>query len=485
MASQESGFGAKRVFAVVVVALIVVVGVVSFAALPWFRVASSAASTTSMEQTPTFYSTTSPLGLRLQVQLNTSTFETGSGLAAQIVVYNSFDENLSLIPAYQANSTILSWNDYDFFCGDSGYPLRTVVGYALFSGDYSADNFSLVGNPLQLAPPVGVSCVSVAGPDSIVFLPESDNASLSGLGYPEGNHQPVALAASTESCETPSPGTYYCGGGKGLSGYWNTTGVNYLQDQEAAIGSQYFSYFPSGEYTLAVQDTWGQNLYAHFQVTPRVSAASSSSTSSISIDSALVAKCPQMGPGIGFGTVTAGTASPALLCIQLYYYSDTALTINLTNALSVQALQYVFDNNNGVALPRTFSGAPNFTLSASQSELIIGGPNNENEGAVIAYSVTAVTGASGTYPLGLFLAKGLSAWMFGSQGPQSCGSYGQLVAGNGAPNYNQGISGGCITYAIGNESSSSSSEFAVPGVPYQLIKGDLYFAVSGVGSPTG
>jgi hypothetical protein len=467
MASQESGVGAKKVFAVVVVAVIVVVGVVSFIGLPGVRVASSGASTTSTEQTPTFYSTTSPLGLRLQLQLNTSTFESGSGLAAQIAVFNSLDENLSLTPTYQANSTILTWDGYDFFCGGSGGSLRAVVGYALFSGDYSAGNVSLAGNPLQLAPPVGVSCISVASPDSIVFLPESDNASFNGFGNPGGIHELVALAASTESCENPTPGTYYCGDDKALSGYWNTTGVAYLQDQEAAIGSQYFSYFPPGEYTLAVQDVWGQNLYAHFQVTPQISAASNSSTIVISTDSALIAECPQMGPGVGFGTVTAGTTSPALLCIQLYYYSNAPLTINLTSALSIQALQYVF--NNGVADSRSFSGAPNFTMSASQPELTIGGPNDENEGVVVAYAVTAVAGASGTYPIGLFLAKGLSAWMFGSQGPESCGTYGQLVAGNGAPNYNQGF-GSCITYATGNGSSNSSSEFAAPGVPYQLIK---------------
>jgi hypothetical protein len=482
MVSQESGVGAKKVFAVVVVAVIVVVAVVSHTGLPGVKVASSGASTTSTEQTPTFYSTTSPLGLRLQLQLNASTFESGSGLAAQIAVFNSLDENLSLTPAYQANSTILTWDGYDFFCGDSGDPLRAVVGYALFSGDYSAGNVSLAGSPLQLAPPVGISCISVAGPDSIVFLPESDNASLNGLGNPGGIHELVALAASTESCENPTPGTYDCGADKGLSGYWNTTGVNYLQDQEAAIGSQYFSYFPPGQYTLVVQDEWGQSLYAHFQVTPQVGAASSSSTSVISTDSALVAECPQMGPGVGFGTVTVGTASPALLCVQLYYYSNAPLTINLTSALSIQALQYVF--NNGVGVSRSFSGASNFTISLSQPELTIGGPSNENEGVVVAYAVTAETGASGTYPLSLFLAGGLSEWMFGSQGPESCGSYGQLAAGNGAPNYDQGL-GGCITYATGNGSTSGSSEFAVPGVPYQLIKGDLYFAVSGVSSPAG
>ena len=472
--------GAKRVFAVVVVAVIVVVAIVSYA-VPGARVASSSASSASAAQSSTLYSATSPLGLRLQVQLNTSTFETGSGITAQIAVFNTLDQNLSLTPTYQANSTILTWNGHDFFCGNSGDPLRAMVGYALFSGDYSAGNISLAGDPLQLAPPVGISCVTYETPDSVVFLPENDTIEYPAPGNQGGIVDRLALAASTESCENPTPGTYYCGASKGLSGYWNTTGVAYLQDQEAAIGSNYFVYFPPGEYTLAVQDDWGQTLYAHFQVT-RVSAASSSSTSAVSVDSALVAECPQMGQGAGFGSVTAATTSPALLCVQLYYYSNAPLTINLTSALSIQALQYVF--NNGVAVSRSFNGAPNFTISASQPLLTIGGPGDENEGAVVAYSVTAVAGASGTYPISLFLAKGLSAWMFGSQGPESCGTYGQLVAGNGEPNYNQGF-GGCITYETQSLPAGGSSEFTVPGVPYQLVKGDLYFALSGVSSPTG
>ena len=102
----------------------------------------------------------------------------------------------------------------------------------------------------------------------------------------------------------------------------------------------------------------------------------------------------------------------------------------------------------------------------------------------MAYSVAAVAGASGTYPIALFLAKGLSAWMFGSQGPESCGSFGQLVAGNGEPNYDQGF-GSCITYATENQPAGIQGNITVPGVPYQLIKGDLYFALSGVSSPTG
>jgi hypothetical protein len=478
MTSPRYGADEKMVFAVLVVLVVLLVGVVtSFTGQP----GTAITSTSSAEQSPTFYSTTSPLGLRLQVQLNTSSFESGSGLTAQVAVFNALGQNLSLTPTYQANSTILGWNGYDFFCAGSGESLRAALGYALFPGDYSAGNITLAGNPLDLAPPVGVSCVTVQTPDSIVLLPGNDSAAVY-VPNQRAVVEPLALAAATESCQNPEPGTYYCGPAKGLSGYWNVTGVSFLQSQEAALGSNYFVYFPPGEYTLAVQDEWGQSLYVHFQVTP-VPPASSTSTTSISTDSALAAECPRMGAGNGFGTVTAGSASPALLCVQLYYYSDLApLTINLTSALSIQALQYVFDN--GVGNPRTFDGAKNFTISASQPEVTIGGPANESEGVVVAYEVAAKAGASGTYPIALSFTSTLSEWMFGSQEPESCGTYGQLVAGNGQPNYDQGF-GSCITYDTQNFTTGSPGGIAVPGVPYQLIKGDLYFAVTGMSSLNG
>ena len=211
-------------------------------------------------------------------------------------------------------------------------------------------------------------------------------------------------------------------------------------------------------------------------------SSSTSSPSSASTDSALVEQCTETSPGSGFGTVTAGTASPALVCVQLYYFSGTPLNVNLTGALSIQALQYTY--NGSVGTPRSFSGASNFTVSVSQSQVTIGGPTNENEGTIIAYAVTAKTGASGTYQLGYLPSSSLDTWMLGAQEPEQCGYYGQLVAGNGQPNYVQPA--GCITYTTTNESNStaasSSSGTTIPGIPYQLVSGDLYFRVVGTAS---
>ena len=117
----------------------------------------------------------------------------------------------------------------------------------------------------------------------------------------------------------------------------------------------------------------------------------------------------------------------------------------------------------------------------------MGGPTNENEGIIVAFAVTAKTGASGTYQLGYLPSSSLATWMLAAQEPEQCGYYGQLVAGNGQPSYVQPT--GCITYTTTNESSSTatsnSSAPTIPGISYQLISGDLYFRVVGVAGSTG
>ena len=60
---------------------------------------------------------------------------------------------------------------------------------------------------------------------------------------------------------------------------------------------------------------------------------------------------------------------------------------------------------------------------------------------VVAFVVTAEAGASGTYQLGFlsYPALGGNSWMLGPQEPLRCGYYGELVAGSGQPNYDQGL----------------------------------------------
>lgn len=179
----------------------------------------------------------------------------------------------------------------------------------------------------------------------------------------------------------------------------------------------------------------------------------SSSIGVVSTNSTLTQSCTGLSsPSFGFGSVFAGTSSPAIICMQLYYYGDP-LTLNLSTSLSITALYYVY--NASVGTPVSFDGSSNFTIVMSQASVRIGGSSNENEGTVIAYSIKSIHGASGTYKLGFVSSSGLDHWMMGSE-PEECGYYGQLVAGNGQPNYVSPTH--CITYTVTTMNTLGSSE---------------------------
>jgi len=212
----------------------------------------------------------------------------------------------------------------------------------------------------------------------------------------------------------------------------------------------------------------------------------SSSGSSFS-NRSLNAECSSLkAPTFGFGNLTAGTGSPTIICVQLYYHNQNATRIlNLTDALSIQALQYV--RNGSVLTPRSFRGDSNFTITASQPLIVLGGPADENEGTLIGFNITAKPGASGTYQLGFLSTAGLDGYMLASQGPESCGDYGQLSAGDGSPNYAQ-----LVVHCITIETLTSTSYVSTTGSAVVTVSGSgpppngyLYFRVVGVTNSTG
>jgi hypothetical protein len=208
-------------------------------------------------------------------------------------------------------------------------------------------------------------------------------------------------------------------------------------------------------------------------------ATTSSCTLGSTSDCALLAQCPgRQSSGFGFGFVATGPVSPAVICVQLYYYNSVApQTLNLTDVLSIQAAQYI--PNGSVDYPRSFDGAPNFTISTSQAQMVIGGPSNANEGTTVAFAVNFKPGASGIYELGLFSSEGLNAYMLGAKEPESCGVYGQILAGSSSrPNYAQ-EQVGCVTY-----NTSSSGSITASGIPYPLTPG-IYFRILGVTNSSG
>ena len=342
-------------------------------------------------------------------------------------------------------------------------PGDSPVGFAIFQGYYGINNYTS-GKSLPLYNTTTMfSCTVNYFPNVYLFQPKSDNISV------YNDHQFRVNTTASVSLST--------------SGYW-TGGAD-------TSSPATFNAF-AGSYTVLGADEWGSVLLLHFSVTTSGSSSTGNST--------VPAECPGT-PSFasGLGQLVAGTSSPAVLCFQLYYYSATPLTLNLTNALSIQALQYIF--NGSVGTPRSFSGAPNFTVSASQSQLVIGGPTNENEGTVVVYNLTAKAGASGTYQLGFLPSSGLTTWMLGAQEPEQCGYYAGLVAGDGLPNYAQITH--CITMAYTTAyssttclcptapaacpcaSESTSSSPSIPGIPYPLISGDVYFRIVGETSSVG
>jgi hypothetical protein len=125
---------------------------------------------------------------------------------------------------------------------------------------------------------------------------------------------------------------------------------------------------------------------------------------------------------------------------------------------------------------RSFSGDSNFTISASENQLVFGGPQNENEGAVVAFAVTAKPGTSGTYELSFS-----GNYMLAPIEPARCAYYGTLVAGDGHPLYV--FPGGCITYITSGTNTSSLP--TIQGVPYPILTNTLFFRVVGVINSTG
>jgi len=179
----------------------------------------------------------------------------------------------------------------------------------------------------------------------------------------------------------------------------------------------------------------------------------------------LLAECPTKVPTPWFGTLDAATGSHVTICLQLYEFNSTSpVLLNSTQILRI----YGFSLQGGSA----FIGAGNFTVIPSATQFSIGGPRNENEGIILEYSITAKTGASGTYHVELY-----GMLLAGSQ-PEVCtGGAGDLVAESGRPNY--ATPGSCVI-GLG----PSEGAFVVPGVNYGVAGNELYYRIVGVGNST-
>ena len=162
--------------------------------------------------------------------------------------------------------------------------------------------------------------------------------------------------------------------------------------------------------------------------------------------------------GYSFGTLVAGAASPAIMCVQVYRFNSTSpFVVNATSLLEIWGVR------SGAQL---VDAAANFTITASVDKLTLGGPTNANEGAVVAFAITANAGASGTYQLGV------QGFHLESQ-PTMCGPNGDLVAGSGQPSYSP--SGGEQLCIIWNTSAGVS--FSIPGISYAVPANVLCYRI--------
>lgn len=206
-------------------------------------------------------------GLQLQVAMNSSSIGPHGEVTVRMELFNTLDRNVSL--TVPTDDNITTWDESDFFCGEN--PSYSLVGFAVFSGHFTAENISEAGAPLQVAAPLEVPCPYRLPVSGATFLPESDRTVSSGYN---GQTQEASFAvtaevnATTGYCTTSvssSETVTSCSTTSGLLGYWSSGAAN-ANAGNLTLASKGFVYFPLGEYTIVVTDDWGQYVYATFDV---------------------------------------------------------------------------------------------------------------------------------------------------------------------------------------------------------------------------
>jgi hypothetical protein len=224
------------------------------------------------------------------------------------------------------------------------------------------------------------------------------------------------------------------------------------------------SLFPSGGPGVSTTESTGMPTSEVITSTSTSVSSSNQSTVAGGTVTTLPARCSySQSQGFTSGTLVVGATSPAIICVQFYWFSSTPpITLDAMSLAGIGGYTQAgpFGGNDGSPI----NGA-NFTVAASQDQLLLGGPTNANEGTVVAYSITAKPGASGTYQVTV------QGWQLGAQGVENCGPDGEpvavnLVAGNGQPDYVYSAPGMCG--AINVTGTNSTQAFSVPGVSYQI-----------------
>lgn len=209
------------------------------------------------------------------------------------------------------------------------------------------------------------------------------------------------------------------------------------------------------------------------QTTTLTSAVTSTETTTTTSILALPAGClPSQSNGNSYETLVAGTSSPAIMCVQVYWFNSTSpMVLNAADLLQIEG--FAPGSRDPVSDP-----AGNFTVAASLDQLTLGGPTNAGEGTVLAYSITAKAGASGTYWLAV------KAFLLAQGGLRACGPpynaelFGSLLAGNGQPDY---VPPAYLPVCI---EGGGPPTFSIPGVNYTVPAGFLCFRIISLSNST-
>lgn len=192
-------------------------------------------------------------------------------------------------------------------------------------------------------------------------------------------------------------------------------------------------------------------------------------------------------PGATYN-LTVGSASPATVCVQFYWFDSSANVTLTTTSLLIpppcESAAVCQSEQKGVN--RSLAG--NFTLAASEGPLVLGGPTNANEGTVVAFTLTAKPGVVGTYTLTLqhfmlALQSGAlspdvqTAYLAPAQGYSLCFPYFDLVVGNGQPNFAAGPNPTTGCYSGGGAVGAPPVAFGVPGLSYMVPPNVAFFRV--------
>jgi len=216
---RRRGIGSAVLAAAVVVVVV--------AAVATAFVIDHGASTSGTTTLPSTTSGTPSLsGLLLSVTVNSSTLAPGHGEALTVKDTNTLSTPLNM-------SRAANWPFTGLATGPCG-ALNQPVGLAVVEGNYDLSNVSSA-TPLQLYAPGAYPCaMALAGIQSYLFQPTSDNATIYGGCTPSGDCGNETVSA------TVSVRGYYPG---------------------ASLTS-----FPAGVYTVVAGDEWGDIVVSHFVV---------------------------------------------------------------------------------------------------------------------------------------------------------------------------------------------------------------------------